>query len=315
MSLIICKSSALLFFPVMILIGCGAGEISRNDLAVAKPVQQSNTQSRNNLLSGRLSSDQQAKLKESINKITSNSLTKDFSITVSYPYVITGNLKQAKLEYWKSRIQRTQRAIKFMYFTQDPTEVVQIWLFKDAESYFQYNLSLWNASPGTGFGYYLPKQKRMMMNIASGGGTLTHELVHPYIEVNFPNSPLWFNEGLASLYEQSSYRGGKVFGETNWRLRGLQTVINANAMPSLKEMMQTNRGQFLGPNRQVYYAQARYLMYYLQSRGLLERYYRQFSSVASVDPTGIKTLLEISNINSMARLERDWVRFVKGLRF
>lgn len=315
MNLVIGKSAALMFFSAVILYGCGAGKTNRNDRAVAKPVQQSNTQSGGNLLAGSLSADQQTKLKQSINKITGNPLSKDFAITTSYPYVITGNLRPAELEHWKSRIQRTQRAVKSMYFRKDPAEVVQIWLFKDAPSYFQYNLSLWNASPGTGFGYYLPKQKRMMMNIASGGGTLTHELVHPYIEANFPRSPLWFNEGLASLYEQSSYRGGKVFGETNWRLKGLQAVINANAMPSLQEMMQTNRAQFLGPNRQVYYAQARYLMYYLQTKGLLENYYRQFSAGVAADPTGINTLLKITTVNSMERLERDWVRFVKALRF
>ena len=40
------------------------------------------------------------------------------------------------------------------------------------------------------------------MNIGPGPGTLSHELVHPYMEANFPNVPAWFNEGLASLYEQ-----------------------------------------------------------------------------------------------------------------
>ena len=39
------------------------------------------------------------------------------------------------------------------------------------------------------------------MNSATALGTLSHELVHPYMETNFPNVPSWFNEGLASLYE------------------------------------------------------------------------------------------------------------------
>ena len=40
-----------------------------------------------------------------------------------------------------------------------------------------------------------------IMNIATGGGTLVHEIVHPYVEANFPGCPAWFNEGLGSLYE------------------------------------------------------------------------------------------------------------------
>ena len=46
----------------------------------------------------------------------------------------------------------------------------------------------------------------MLMNISTGGGTLVHELVHALIRPDFPNVPTWFNEGLASLYEQSSFR-------------------------------------------------------------------------------------------------------------
>jgi len=305
------KLGLLLFFIVS-LPGCGAGEANKNDGrgTAVKPAQQANGGSISQLSAG-----QQAKVSQSIMKIRGNPLTQDFAVTVSYPYVIAGNLSQLELEHWKSRVQRTQAAVKSMYFKQDPAQVVQIWLFKDAASYFEYNQSLWNASPGTSFGYYLPKQKRMMMNIASGGGTLTHELVHPYIEANFPRSPLWFNEGLASLYEQSSYKGGKVFGMTNWRLRGLQAVIKADAMPSLEGMMQTNRSQFLGPNREVYYAQARYLMFYVQSRGLLERYYREFVAASDSDPTGIKTLLKVTSFGSMQQLEATWVRFILAQRF
>ena len=46
------------------------------------------------------------------------------------------------------------------------------------------------------------------MNIATGGGTLVHEIVHPFVEANFPGCPTWFNEGLGSLYEQSAERKG-----------------------------------------------------------------------------------------------------------
>lgn len=314
--------SGLLFLFVAGLVGCGAGESSRSGdarplgTAVQYPItQQPISKVINTRASRQLPANQQTQINESIDKIRNNPLTNGFAVTVSYPYVITGNLSQAELEHWKSRIQRTQAAVKSMYFKQDPRQIVQVWLFKDAASYYQYNQSLWNASPGTGFGYYLPKQKRMMMNIASGGGTLTHELVHPYIEANFTRSPLWFNEGLASLYEQSFYKGGKVFGTPNWRLRGLQAVIKANAMPSLENMMQTNRRQFLGPNREVYYAQARYLMYYLQSRGLLEKYYHEYVAASAVDPTGIKTLLKVTSFSSMAQLESAWFRFISTLRF
>lgn len=300
--------SGLMFLLMLGLVGCGGGSASRSNTNIESSLATNRPASGNSAL-------QKARVEQSINQIRNNPLTKDFAFTSTYPYVITGNLNQAELEHWKSRVQRTQAAIKRMYFKQDPSDVVQIWLFKDEGSFFQYNKALWNASPGTSFGYYLPQQKRMMMNIASGGGTLTHELVHPYIEANFPQSPLWFNEGLASLYEQSYYKGGKVYGAPNWRLRGLQAVIRADSMPSLMTMMKTNRNQFLGGNREVYYAQARYLMLYLQSRGLLERYYSQFTKNVASDPTGIATLLRLTNSQSMQQLEKNWLSYIGKLRF
>ena len=314
------KDLVKLGWAVSVLIGlsaCGAGESTKNAAgngsgkATPQVTHQANVVRSNQNLSAK----QQAQINQSIKKIRANPQTSSFAVTSSYPYVLTGNLSQSELEHWKSRIQRTQAAIKSMYFKQEPREVIQVWLFKDSASYFKYNQSLWNASPGTNYGYYLPDQKRMMMNIATGGGTLTHELVHPYIEANFPRSPLWFNEGLASLYEQSTYKNGKVFGMPNWRLTGLKAVIKAGAMPSLKQMVQTNRTQFLGPNRTVYYAQARYLMYYLQSKGKLEAFYHQFVASASSDPSGIQTLLKVTGFQSIDRLESDWLRFISKLRY
>lgn len=301
--------SGLVFIVVLSLSGCGAGESARSESA------QGDLSSASIQRLERSSAKQKARVDQSIRKIKNHPLSKQFAVTVSYPYVITGNLPLAELEHWKSRVLRTQAAIKSMYFRQDPSEVVQIWLFRDAASYFYYNKSLWSASPSTRYGYYLPKQKRMMMNIASGGGTLTHELVHPYIEVNFPSSPLWFNEGLASLYEQSYYKGGKVYGVANWRLQSLKSVIAVNSMPSLEQMMHTNRQQFLGENQEIYYAQARYLMLYLQSRGLLEKYYHQFSNGVTLDKAGIKTLLKLTGYQSMEQLEGAWLSFIWSLNY
>ena len=56
------------------------------------------------------------------------------------------------------------------------------------------------------------------MNIATGGGTLVHEIVHPFIAANFPACPAWLNEGLGSLFEQSGEHDGHIVGYANWRL-------------------------------------------------------------------------------------------------
>ena len=51
--------------------------------------------------------------------------------------------------------------------------------------------------------------------VATGGGTLVHEIVHPFMRANFPECPAWFNEGMGSLYEQCSEVNGRIAGLTN----------------------------------------------------------------------------------------------------
>ena len=67
------------------------------------------------------------------------------------------------------------------------------------------------------------------MNIGTGGGTLVHEVVHPFIAASFPAAPAWFNEGLASLYEAVREKDGQFWGLPNWRLDGLKRAIRAGS--------------------------------------------------------------------------------------
>ena len=79
--------------------------------------------------------------------------------------------------------------LKQEYFSKDPKEIIDIWLFKDAASYERNAKLLFGYKPDTPYGYYSKMHKALVMNISTGGGTLVHEIVHPFIEANFPNCP------------------------------------------------------------------------------------------------------------------------------
>lgn len=252
---------------------------------------------------------QSAEVNKAIQEI--GRLAPAFATTTSYPYVITGDLNASELHSWKQRIRRTQRALTRQFFKNSPSHPITVWLFKSEDSYARYHQRFWGSIPGTPYGYYLPPKKRMVMNIASGGGTLTHELVHPYITVNFPQSPLWFQEGFASLFEQSRYDfSGNIFGMNNWRLGALQAAVSRNTLQTLTAMMKSSDQAFYGLNRSLNYAQARYLMFYLQSKGLLKQYYVNYRRNFASDPDGIGSLLEVTGVSNMATLEQKWRRFV-----
>ena len=135
------------------------------------------------------------------------------------------------------------------------------------------------------------------------------------MSTNFPECPAWFNEGLGSLYEQSSERDGEIIGLTNWRLAGLQEALRAGEVPSFERLTATTDEEFYDRDPGSNYAQARYLLYYLQERGLLHQYYRRFRASVAADPTGYQTLRSILETDDMDAFFATWRDYVLALEF
>ena len=143
---------------------------------------------------------------------------------------------------------------------------------------------------------------------------LVHELVHPFVEANFPACPPWLNEGLGSLYEACGEQDGHIHGFVNWRLPGLQQAIKAGTVPPFKTLTAMDSAAFYADGRGVNYAQARYLCYYLQERGLLIKFYYQFHAQQATDPTGYKTLTSVLGNPNMEVFKKQWEKYVTDLR-
>ena len=242
-----------------------------------------------------------------------------FHIVVEKPFVVVGDGPAEDVRASaEGTVRWTVQRLKALYFTKDPRQILTIWLFKDRDSYRRNARRLFGEVPSTPYGYYSSGDRALVMNISTGGGTLVHELVHPFMEANFEGVPAWFNEGLGSLYEQSAERGGRIRGLTNWRLAGLQRLIARKAMPTFRKLLTSGDHAFyrdaIGDN----YAQARYLCYYLQERGLLQRYYHAFHAAKDVDPTGYATLAKVLGLGSeraMRVFEQRFAAWVSTLEF
>ena len=205
--------------------------------------------------------------------------------------------------------------LKRDFFERNPSEIIDIWLFEDGPTYEEYTQRLFGEKPTTPYGFYSPRHHALIMNIATGGGTLVHEIVHPFMASNFPDCPSWFNEGLASLYEQAQDRDGHIAGLTNWRLRGLKAAIHDGEVPPFEKLCSTTTREFYDRDRGTNYAQARYLCYYLQEHDLLVKFYRAFRRNAGTDPTGIDTLKAILGEENLAEFQRRWEKYVLKLEF
>jgi hypothetical protein len=238
---------------------------------------------------------------------------REFTIIVQSPFVVIGDGTPAAVKSQAETVRWAVEKLKQEYFQKDPAEILDIWLFRDEASYRKHARALFNDEPDTPYGYYSSAHHALIMNIETGGGTLVHEIVHPFVEANFPDCPPWFNEGLGSLYEQSGEQDGHIHGFTNWRLPGLQQAIRAHAVPPFKTLMALETNAFYNEDKGTNYGQSRYLCYYLQEKGLLAKFYKEFYAHREGDPTGYKTLQTILGESDMDAFQERWEKFVLGL--
>jgi hypothetical protein len=236
-----------------------------------------------------------------------------FTVLIQSPFVVIGDGTPAAVRSQAETVRWAVAKLKQDYFEKDPVEILDIWLFKNEASYRKHARALFNDEPDTPYGYYSSDHKALIMNIETGGGTLVHEIVHPFVEANFPSCPAWLNEGLGSLYEQSGEVDGHIYGYTNWRLPGLQDAIRAGIVPSFKSLTATDTRAFYNEDKGTNYGQARYLCYYLQERGLLFKFYKEFYAHRQTDPTGYQTLQSILNEPDMNAFQKKWEKFVLDL--
>lgn len=237
----------------------------------------------------------------------------DVAIRVEEPFVVVGDAGDEALARDARVVRWAADKLEADFFDKRPTKILDIYLFHDAASYERGVKLLASDAPDTPYGFYSPSAQGLFMNIATGGGTLVHEIVHPYVEADFPDAPPWLNEGLGSLFEQSAEQDGHIIGLTNWRLAGLQRAIAKDAVPTFSALVHLGSNEFYGDDEGVNYAESRYLLYYLQQTGKLRGFYKAFRAARAKDPSGFQTLTK--TVGDLGKLQPAWERWVGKLRF
>lgn len=242
-------------------------------------------------------------------------LGREFTVDVVEDlFVVASNADEKRTGRALRILRDYKQALEKTYFDRSPTRPVRVFLFGDRDSYTRYVQRTYPDPPKTPFGFYMPNERKIVVNIATGPGTLAHELVHPLMEADFPRAPSWFNEGFASLFEESDYTSnGTIRGRVNWRLHTLQRALRRPEPPSLRDIARLDRDDYYSGNSGIHYAMSRFLCLYLQDQGVLPQFYRNFRDRFSLDRTGIRHMEELL-ARPLAVIEsefRDWVLNLK----
>lgn len=239
-------------------------------------------------------------------------LPSDCRVIARTPFVVAGDVSEEELDrLHRDAILPVMNALWRCYFDRKPDQPITIVALSREETYREAAQGLDNYEPTAYAGYTQRGERRIVLNLATGRGTLTHELSHVLALFDFPEMPEWFDEGLAALHEEAVFSddGLILVGTSNWRMSLLRDALRQKKLPALESVIRTQ--SFRGEGEGLNYALVRCFCLYLQDRGLLSHYYRKFRSTVKDDPSGINTLCELLEVRSGDELDiefRAWLQ-------
>ncbi|MBL8016580.1 MAG: hypothetical protein JNK43_04860 [Ignavibacteria bacterium] len=196
-----------------------------------------------------------------------------------------------------------------------PTIVTPIYLFEDFDRYKEFVLKNYDIAENdiSPYGFFKISKNVIVVRYVSWKGSILHEITHRFTKSDFPEMPSWFDEGFASLNEKSTFKDGKLIGEFSYRIIPLRRAIENNTYTSIEHLMKTDDEELYGKRTSFYYAQSRYLLMYLQEKGLLETFYKTFRDSYSEDKTGISQLESLFN-KPISSIDEDCLEYIKSFK-
>lgn len=152
-------------------------------------------------------------------------------------------------------------------------KIIDLYLSKNSKEYVNILKKTGLGSYQDTMGMYIPKMQLVLADIGISIGNLMHELVHPLLTNDFPEIPLWMNEGIATLYGKAIIKKKRVYYLSNFRIYHVRKAINQNSLPTLKQLAYCKPFIISIKNPEIYYSLSRCLMLYLDRINKLSKFY------------------------------------------
>ena len=202
------------------------------------------------------------------------------------------SLSSANVNVIATRLENAYKFIHDFYNIRPPDKLITVYLMRDkptlrATAAKVHGLSL----PEGNIGYSSLNDLSILANSdAESIGTIYHELFHLMIRTDLGDIPAWLDEGIACLYETSTWSGDVLKGDiVNWRTEVLRKAIQANQqVPQLSQLIKNNWQDFLLSEKNtpcaiaIDYAMAKHFAIYMQENGLLQKMVTTFKNRKNV---------------------------------
>lgn len=238
---------------------------------------------------------------------------RDFLCVQRGNFLVAGDVDLLEYEYLVDGVlDYCAGALIKTFFDKGPVrdKTVNIFVFKDYDSYENGLRRFLGMDPISPYGHYGHSQKYIVINYETGPGTMVHELTHALMSEDFPEAPIWLAEGMASLYEHCRAEMDILKGDDNWRLPELKVALEAEAMTPLPDLLSMSPSTFRTTRESLNYAQSRYFCKYLEEMGLLAKVYKSFRDRYHQDPTG-GLFISRAFGKSLDNVEEAWKRWLR----
>ena len=245
-----------------------------------------------------------------------------------YAFAVYGDQSPAQVERIAATLDRYLAYLSSEYAIAAPDSYITIHLVPsiDAVQRVADRVHGLDVSPST-LGYaYQDDLSTVAMIQGTQAGTLLHELFHLIVRQSFGDIPQWLDEGMAGLYEVSSFEGDRLVGLPNWRGRVLQrgwedrpTLAAVVASPWFAfDLTGNDNPGFVVPDERMALslATARYLALFLQERGELKKVFDAFRARdpgAAEDPAAGAVALVAANSLPLDQLQVEYDAWLRGL--
>ena len=206
-------------------------------------------------------------------------------------------------------------------FTRVPAQPIKVYLFPEHASYEAFCRKRFAGTPtatkhctGPTLGFYHRDSRELLANLGSGTTTLSHEMVHPLLETDFPRAPEWLSEGIASLYEAPVFpKPEEIKGATDWRARFLRPVfLDPRRRPATRlRVLFPMTDQAFHADEDLSYALARFVCQWLDEQGKLWSFYHAWRDAYADDPIGERAF-RIATARTPEEAEADWERWLQA---
>jgi len=203
------------------------------------------------------------------------------------------------------------------FFARRPDRAVTVYVVRSAAAFQALCDARFPSGCERDLGAYSRQTREIIVNVGPGLPSITHELVHPLVQTDFPRAPGWFEEGLAALFEKPVFEpAGEIHGATNWRQESLVAALASPAKRGkvhLPALFALSDASLDTADQDLSYAMARAFCQWLDEHGQLWPFYRAWRDGVAEDPRGEKSFAQVTGMTP-AQADGPWLEWVKAAR-